>query len=167
MELRLTDDRDRLAESLADAVRDFSARQAGRLELPVTRFDIQFDLTSELVPRAWAFVDTEPSGTPFTGHSKTYPVWNFVLASWAPPCQAALDGRDVTVLTAAGTTRADDEESLYQAVGPFLVGIVLDLRSTGTFDSLPRAATCFLGVSAYDGTYGWPAWRDRGPANMV
>ncbi len=167
MELRLTEDRDRLAVSLADAVRDFSARRAAELELPITRFDVQFDLTSESVPRAWAFADTEPSGKPFTGHSRTYPVWNLVLAKWAAPCQAALDGRAVTVLTAAGTTQVADEESLYQAVGPFLVGIVVDLRSAGAFNSLPRAAACFLGVSAYDGTYGWPAWRERGPANMV
>lgn len=167
MELQLTDDRSRLRESLVDAVRGFSTHRATDVEHPVTRFDVQFDLTSELVPRTWAFVDTEPSGKPFTGRSRTYPVWNLVLGPWAPACHAARGEQAIRIVTETGTTTVADEESLYQVVGPFFVGIVLDLRSAGVFHLLPRAAHCYLGVSAYDGTFGWPAWSERGPGNMV
>jgi hypothetical protein len=152
---------------IADAVRQFCQNRTSEVELPVTRFDLQFDLTSEVTPHLWAYLDTEPRGLPCSGRSKTYRIWDRVMEHWAAPCHAANDGEPVVVVAPAGTTTVNDEESLYQAVGPYFVEIVQSLRSVGVFHPLPRAAECYLGVSAYDGTFGWPAWNDRGPENMI
>jgi hypothetical protein len=166
VKLDLTGDRASLAALIADGVAKFARSRAAKACPPITRVDVKYDLTSSRHPWLWVDLDTEPAGQPDSGHSQTFRVAEKVFKHWAMPCHAA-DKQPVTVVVPGRTVVVDDEETLYEAVGLFLVDVVTGLRDGGAFDALPRAAACYLGVSAYDGTYGWPEYEDRGPANML
>jgi hypothetical protein len=161
MQLNLTKERDAFRSQIAAAVTAFRNSAASKRIKPITRVDIKYDLTSEKYPRVWVELDTEPKGEPDTGRSETYQIMERVCKHWARPCHAANDGEEVTVVAPGGSTVVDDEESLCEAVGLFFVDLIQALREAGAFDDLPRAEKCYLGVSTYDGVYGWPAWEDR------
>src|SRR6185503_5117789 len=101
---------------IATAVKQFSTAAKSKGIQPITRIDIKYDLTSEAYPRMWVELDTEPSGEPRTGRSKTYVITERVCEHWAPPCHAAMAGKPVTVLGSNGSTTVSDETSLCQAV---------------------------------------------------
>jgi len=134
--------------------------------LPITRLDVTFDLTSEAVPHVWVTLDSHPTGEPNSGTSQTYQLVNKTIREWKQPCHAAFDGEKVTVISKAGAIEVNDEETLCKAVGLFFVEIITALRDSGALRALPRGTACYLGVSTYDGVFGWPVYDDRGPANM-
>ncbi len=86
---------------------------------------------------------------------------------WTEPCHAAFEGNSVTIEWTGHSSDANDEESLCEAVGQFLVEIVKSLRDDGVFNDLPRAEHCYLGVSTYDGVWGWPVYDARGTDDLV
>ena len=73
----------------------------------------------------------------------------------------------VTILAPRGSSVVRDETTLCKAVGLFFVEVAQALRKVGVFKALPRAPKCYIGVSTVDGEFGWPAYEDRGPDNMV
>jgi hypothetical protein len=167
LSLDLTKERGAFITQLAAAVKQFSTMAKSNGSAPFTRVDIKFDLTSEAYPRVWFELDTEPSGEPSTGGSKTYVISERVCGHWARPCHAAMEGKTVTVLGPSGSTKVNNETSLCNAVGLFFVELTKSMRKAELFSSLPRSAKCYLGVSTEDGEYGWPAYEDRGPDNML
>ena len=86
------------------------------------------------------------------------------LPDWAPACHSD----EGAIIEYGGKTfTTDDEESLCEAVGLYLLEIILAIRDEGILQSLPRAEKCYIGVSTYDGVWGWPVWEDRGKEDMV
>jgi hypothetical protein len=134
--------------------------------LPITRFDIQFDLTSGPVPHLKVTLDSHAAGDPQSKTLETYLVVDKTIREWAAPCDATVSGENVTVITTTGEHEVNDEASLYEAVGEFFIELVTELRDSGDLKQLPRGAECYLGVNAFDGSFGWPAYDERGPANM-
>jgi hypothetical protein len=132
----------------------------------ITRIDIRFTLTSAEVPIIDGFFDTHPRGEADTGTSKTFPWFEALCHHWAI-MNGVLDGLTLTVRTADGSYTVRDEESLNAAVGPFFVALLKSTRDRGAFGRLPLAKQCYLGVAESEGAFGWPAWKDRGPENMV
>jgi hypothetical protein len=164
--LDLDQDRAVFARLIADGVRTFNEASPPPLALPVTRVDIRFDLLSMADPCVWVVLDTEPNGEPDSGTSATWQLLERWCEHWAPACQAVGD-EPVTVRSLGRSVRVADEEALARAVGGFFVALAKSLRDFGAFNDLPRAAACYLGVSAVGGGFGWPAWEDRGPDNMA
>jgi hypothetical protein len=60
-----------------------------------------------------------------------------------------------------------DAEPLVDAIGEFLVALLLTARDGGTFDGLPKAARCELGVEDPYTPWGWPAYEERGKQNLA
>jgi hypothetical protein len=167
MKLDLDRDRPLLARRITEGVIAFVAASPRPLALPVTRIDMEFDLTTMDYPRVWAYLDTEPNGEPASGTSARWQLMEQWCEHWAPACHAACGGEPVTVRAGGREVRVEDEDGLNRAAGEFFVGLLKELRDFGTFNELPRAASCYLGVSTTGGGVGWPTWEDRGPDNMA
>ena len=167
LQLDPTKERGAFIAQIATSVKNFSSTAKSKGIAPITRVDVKFDLTSEAYPRVWVELDTEPGGEPSTGRSKTYVISERVCEHWARPCHAAMEGKTVTVLGSSGSTKVNNETLLCSAVGLFFVDLTKSMRKAGLFSSLPRSDKCYLGVSTEDGEYGWPAYEDRGPDNML
>jgi hypothetical protein len=167
MRLDLDKDKPVLARRLAEGVAAFAAASPPPLPLPVTRIDIQYDLTTMAEPCVWAYLDTEPGGEPDSGTSARWKLLEQWCPHWGPACQAACAGRAVAVRGGGREVQVEDEDGLNRAAGQFFIGLLKELRDFGTFNELPRAANCYLGVSTTGGGFGWPAWEERGPNNMV
>jgi hypothetical protein len=45
--------------------------------------------------------------------------------------------------------------------------VLLKARADGVFAGLPKTARCELGVEEQEGTYGWPAYEERGRDNLA
>ena len=167
--MRLDLDRDRpvLARRIAEGVAAFASAAPPPLDLPVTRIDIEYDLTTMDEPCVWAYLDTHPGGEPASGSSARWKLLEQWCPHWAAACHAACVGQPVTVRAAGREVRVEDEDDLNRAAGQFFVGLLKELRDFATFTELPRAGDCYLGVSTTGGGFGWPAWEDRGPDNMV
>ena len=154
-------------ETLMDrGVSAFIANQNLDSDVPITRIDIHFTLTSADVPIVDGSFDTHPNGEPDTGTSKTFRWFEALCHHWAI-MNGVLDGATLTVRTADGSYTVRDEESLNAAVGQFFVALLKSARDRGAFGHLPLAKQCYLGVVEFEGSFGWPAWEDRGPENMV
>ena len=164
--LDLDKDRPVFAQLIADRVSAFVTASPRPLALPVTRVDVKFDLTSMDVPCVWVELDTEPAGEPDSGHSETWKLLEHWCDHWAPACHA-VEEEPVTVRSLGRSVPVKDEKDLDRTVGEFFVDLMKSLRDFGTFNDLPRAAECYLGVSAIDGYFGWPRGEDRGPDNMI
>lgn len=147
-------------------VSSFIGNQSVDPAVLITRIDIRFTLTSADVPMVDGFFDTHPKGEPDTGTSKTFPWFEALCHHWAI-MNGVLDGITLTVRTADGSYTVRDEKSLNAAVGPFFVALLKSARDRGAFGPLPLAKQCYLGVAESEGAFGWPAWEDRGPENMV
>jgi hypothetical protein len=167
MRLDLDKDRSTLARGITEGVNAFVSASPRPLALPVTRIDIEFDLTTMDYPCVWAYLDTQPDGEPGSGTSARWQLMEQWCEPWAPACHAACGGEPVTVRAGSREIPVEDEDGLNQAAGEFFVALLKGLRDFGTFNELPRAANCYLGVSTVGGGFGWPAWEDRGPDNMV
>jgi hypothetical protein len=86
---------------------------------------------------------------------------------WADQCFGVLDGETTKVITDSEQTSVDDEEALCEVVGLFFVQIIKELRDAGAFSHLPVAPKCHLGVSTYDGVFGWPIYEERGKEDLL
>jgi hypothetical protein len=166
-QLDLTKDRTAFISLIAAAVKEFIRDERTKGFQPITRVDLRFDLTSEAYPRVWLELDDEPSGEPSTGRSQIHVIMERICKPWARPCHAVTDGKPVAVVWAGGRTVVKDEPSLYEAVGPYFVDLMMSLRKAGIFKPLRRAQKCYLGVSNNGGEFGWPHYDQRGPDNMV
>ena len=131
--------------------------------LPITRFDIQFDLTSGPVPHLKVTLDSHAAGDPQSKTLEKHLVVDKTIREWVAPCDATVSGENVTVITTTGEHEVNDEASLYEVVGQFFIELVTE-RDSGCLKQLPRGAACYLGVNAFDGSFGWPGIDDRGPA---
>lgn len=63
-----------------------------------------------------------------------------------------------------GETEFEDFVALF---GDLLKDVLLKARADGVFQSLPRAKKCHMGVEEQEGRYGWPAYEDRGKADLA
>lgn len=166
-QLDLDKDRSVFARLIADGLEQFLSASPCPLTLPVTRIDIKFDLTTMDQPCVWVYLDTEPQGAPDSGSSAQWKLMEKWCESWAAACHSACDDEPVKVHSGGQTTTVASEDELKRVVGSYFVGFVIGLRDFGTFNELPCADICYLGVSAVSGGFAWPAWEDRGPANML
>lgn len=149
--------RDQLTREMTAAIDGF------RGECPITRVDVWYDLVSMDVPMVRLYLDTHPTGEPCSGSSETFDLVELAFEEWAEACQA-----DVATIEYSGKRQTvDDEESLCEIVGLFLLEIILALRDQGVLSKLPCADKCYIGVATYDGVWGWPDWNDRGKNDMV
>ncbi len=149
--------REQLTQSMTTAVEGFDG------ESPITRVDVWYDLVSMDVPMVRLYLDTHPTGEPCSGTSETFDLMELEFESWADACQS-----DVAKVKYTGNQRTvDDEESLCEIVGLFLLEVILSLRDAGVLSTLPCAEKCYIGVATYDGVWGWPDWNDRGNNDMV
>ena len=109
------------------------------------------------------YLDTHPKGEPSSGSSEIFDLMELEFADWVEACHA-----NVSLVKYGGNQKTvDDEEQLCEAVGLFLLEIILALRDEGILSKLPCAQKCYIGVSTYDGVWGWPDWNDRGKNDMV
>ena len=155
--LDLEPSRSQLAREMAAGIEAFTG------DTPITRVDVWYDLVSMEVPMVRLYLDTDPKGEPCSGSSETFDLMELEFSDWADGCHG-----ENTLVKWNGNERAtDDEESLCEAVGLFLLEIILSLRDSGILSKLPCAEKCYIGVSTYDGVWGWPEWKDRGKNDMV
>lgn len=114
--------------------------------------------------------DTRPDAGP-DGEWNSYIDENlFERRHWHEALLALEDG-PVEVLLPDGTKRTITEETEFDEFaalfGDLLKGVLLKARADGVFKSLPKAKKCHLGVEEQDGTYGWPAYKDRGKDDLA
>lgn len=166
-QLDLDKERPVFARLIADGVEQFLSASPRPLARPVTRIDIEFDLTTMDQPCVWVYLDTEPQGAPDSGTSARWKLMERWCEPWAAACHAACDDEPVAVHAAGQTITVGSEDELKRVAGSYFVGLVTGLRDFGTFNGLPCAENCYLGVSAVGGGFGWPVWEDRGPGNML
>jgi hypothetical protein len=154
---------------VADRVRSFDpATNDGPGEAgPVTRIDVGFGLYQS----GWVCLvfDTRPDAEP-DGEWNEY-IEETVLErpSWAKACEAVEAGALVLILP-DGTRQelpAEATDQLVAALGGMLRGVLLKARADGVFARLPKTARCELGVEEQDGSYGWPAYEERGQDNLA
>jgi hypothetical protein len=167
MQLDLDKDRPLLARRITEGVSAFVSTSPRPLPLPISRVDIEFDLTTMDRPCVWAYLDTEPNGEPGSGSSARWQLMEQWCEHWVPACHAACGGEPAIVRADGREVPVEDEDGLNRASGQFFVALLKGLRDFGVFNELPRAENCYLGVYVVGGGFGWPAWKDRGPDNMV
>ena len=149
--------REKLTQEMINGVKNFNG------DGPITRVDVWYDLVSMDVPMVRLYLDNHPTGEPCSGSSDEFDLMELELPEWSDACHA-----DNAVIKYSGKSlKTDDEESLCEAVGLFLLEIILAIRDKGVLSALPRAEKCYIGVSTYDGVWGWPVWEDRGKNDMV
>jgi hypothetical protein len=59
------------------------------------------------------------------------------------------------------------EERVCAWFGEAMVTLLRQARDQGLFKRLSKAARCEIGVEDIDGHFGWPAYDDRGKANLI
>jgi len=103
------------------------------------------------------------------GGSYTHPDFAKLLRKhWLPTVRAVCDDRKASIVTTAGKKRTIGGNRVLQVIGEFLVSCLLSAKENGTFDALPRARRCQLGVEdPTTGAFGWPGYEDRGKGNLV
>lgn len=116
----------------------------------------------------WAVLnfDTRPNANPdgeWTGH-----IENDLLefANWTDAIERLYsDDESIELVLDDGTKRILDTESgeseFVESLGELLKGILVELRESGAFGSLPLADRCIMGVEHFSGAYGWPSWDNR------
>ena len=109
------------------------------------------------------YLDNHPKGEPSSGSSDEIDLMCLELPAWSDACHA----ENAVIKFSGKSFQVDDEESLCEAVGLFLLEIILSIRDEGILVSLPRTGKCYIGVSTYDGVWGWPVWEDRGKHDLV
>ncbi len=157
---------------LADAVRKYAAKHkasaTAKKHPPVTRIDFAFSLgDSESIPWVHLHFDTKPGSEP--DGDPTHPDFaKLTRKGWLPAVQAVCDGEKVNVVQLDGKARKRDDAQLTEAIGKFLVAMLLESRDKGVFEELPKAEHCELGVEdPMSGEFGWPNYEDRGKDNMA
>ncbi len=90
---------------------------------------------------------------------------------WATACDAVEAG-PLTLILPDGTRQElpvgeKGVRRLVNTLGDMLRSVLLQARTDGVFAGLPKAARCELGVEEQEGTYGWPAYEERGRDNLA
>ncbi len=157
-ELDLENSRAQITSEMTAAIESFHG------EVPITRVDVWYDLNSMDVPTVKLYLDTHPEGEPQSGESETFDLIKLELDAWTQACQSD----DPVKITHSGKKfEVNDENGLCEAVGLFLVDVILSLRDQGVLSKLPCAKKCYIGVAAYDGVWSWPKWKHRGTNDLV
>jgi hypothetical protein len=164
MRLDLRPEREVFLNEIRQAAKEFDL---SKIEGPITRIDILYDVSSAEFPYVWATLDNQKDGEP--GHTSDPPQFFFKKCEhWSEACFGLIGEEGTTiVITDAAEQTATDEESICEAIGLFLVEIIKTLRDTGAFKHLPVASKCYLGVSTYDGVWGWPHYKNRGKDDLL
>ncbi|MEZ6141483.1 MAG: ankyrin repeat domain-containing protein [Zavarzinella sp.] len=113
--------------------------------------------------------DTRPDAAPDGEWTASIGENLFERRHWHEAYQAIQDG-PVQISLPDGTQceiGATEYESFTEKIGEMLKNLLLKARTDGVFESLPKAIQCHLGVEAIDGSYGWPAYEDRGKDDLV
>lgn len=170
--LDFREDAAELQAMLKDAVRKYvgksKAKGTAKKHPPVSRIDLSFSLgDSEATPWVHLHFDTKPGSDP--DGSPTHPDFaKLRRKSWLAAVQATCEDESVKVIGLAGKARKCAGDALVEAVGSFLVAMLLDARATGVFEELPKTKRCELGVEdPCSGAFGWPAYEQRGKENLV
>lgn len=134
---------------------------------PVTRIDVGFGLYES----GWACLvfDTRPDPEP-DGEWNEY-IEEAVLERphWAKACEAVEEG-SLNVILPDGARKelpAGAKDQLVVALGDMLRAVLLKARADGVLAGLPKADRCELGVEEQEGSYGWPAYEERGQNNLA
>lgn len=157
---------------LEEAVQAYAAKHrastTAKRHPPVTRIDFIFSLgDSESTPWVHLHFDTKPGSEP--DGDPTHPDFaRLSREAWLPAVKSACEGEKVAVVQLDGKTRNCAEAGLTQAIGKFLVSMLLEARDQGIFADLPKADRCELGVEdPTTGDFGWPRYEDRGKKALV
>jgi hypothetical protein len=157
---------------LADAARKYiskhKAAATAKKHPPVSRIDLIFSLgDNESTPWVHLHFDTKPGSEP--DGDPTHPDFaKLTRKHWLPAVQAVCEEEAVSVVKLDGKTRKCDEAALSEAIGKFLVDMLLEARDKGVFADLPTTDRCELGVEdPTTGEFGWPAYEERGKKNLV
>lgn len=111
--------------------------------------------------------DTRPDAGP-DGEWNSFIDENLFARRHWHKARLALEDGPVEVLLPDGKKRTITEyEAFATLLGELLKGVLLKARADGVFKSLPKAKKCHIGVEEQDGSYGWPAYEDRGKNDLV
>jgi len=84
---------------------------------------------------------------------------------WYSVFMKLCDGGSVDVVQPNGKLRtldeSDDNESVATFFGEMILEIMLSLRDSGAFETLPLAPKAFFVIEEFDGQWGWPAYAKR------
>ncbi len=159
-------------EMLAEAARDYTAKHKAPATAtkhpPVSRIDLVFSLgDSESTPWVHLHLDTKPGSEP--DGDPTHPDFaKLTRSGWLAAVQAVCEEETVSLVKPDGESLQCDDAALTEAIGNFLVDVLLEARDKGMFADLPRADRCELGVEdPWTGEFGWPAYEERGKKNLV
>jgi hypothetical protein len=158
-------------ELLAKAVKKYATRsrnsKTAKKYPPVTRIDFTYSLgDSESTPWAYLHLGTDPKCEP-CGQWSHPDFAHLDREAWLPSAKSVSDGKTVPVTLMNGKTQKCGYEQLVQAIGEFLVSILIAARDDGVLKDLPKGKRCELGVEEMEGAFGWPAYDDRGKENLV
>jgi hypothetical protein len=145
-----------------------SAKRSARKHTPVTLIELIFSLgDGQVAPWFHLCFDNKPNG--YAGGSYSHPDFaKLQFRDWLPAVQAACNGGKAAVIAMDGVKRTRQWDGLLRDVGDFLVSSLLLARKEGVFAALPRAKVCHLGVEdPTTGSFGWPAFADRGKRDLV
>src|SRR2546423_13014300 len=157
---------------LVDAVRKYvvkhKAPRTAKKHPPVSRIDLIFSLADgEATPWVHLHFDTKPGSKP--DGDPTHPDFaELERPSWLPATKAVCEDKKVSVTLQNGKTKKCGDAELTEAIGTFLVDMLMAARANNVFASLPKGDRCELGVEdPMTGEFGWPAYQDRGKQNLV
>jgi hypothetical protein len=157
---------------LAEAARNYAAKHKAAATAnkhpPVSRIDLIFSLgDSESTPWVHLHFDTKPGSEP--DGAPTHPDFaKLTREDWLPAVQAVCEEETVSLVQQDGKSKKCDDAALTEAIGKFLVEMLLAARDTGVFTDLPKADRCELGVEdPTTGEFGWPGYDNRGKENLV
>src|SRR5262249_39221408 len=134
---------------------------------PVTRVDVGFGLYES----GWVCVvfDTRPDAEPDGEWNEYIEETALERPRWAKACEA-VEEEPLSVVLPDGTRQelpTGAKGQLVAALGDRLRAVLLKARADGVFAGLPKAGRCELGVEEQEGSYGWPAYEERGEGNLA
>ena len=153
-----------LRKAVSDYTKKHSASATKAAHPAVKRMDFVYTFGMAEVPLLRINFNSktaEPGHMPtHQGQLTEYPRWNAARL-------AAEDGGRVTLRSPWAVVEVESEDEFDRAMGEFFVELIREARDAGMFNPLPRASGCEFGVSAYDGSFGWPPYKERGQANLL
>lgn len=165
--LDLRKDFDEVYNFIADRARSFdSVTNNGPGEGgPITQIDLGFGLYQS----GWVALvfDTRPDAEPDGDWNEYIDGNDLDQPHWAEACDA-LEEEPLTIVLPDGLSRKMPAgDNLAAILGEMLKEVLLKARADGLFAELPKAPRCHLGVEEQEGSYGWPAYEDRGRENLA
>src|SRR5262249_16053735 len=135
---------------IADAVRRYSAKhkapRTAKKHPPVTRIDLIFSTADgEAPPCVHLHFDTKPRRRP--DGDPTHPDFaELERGNWLSAVKAVCEEQEVLVTLHNGKSKKCGDADLTEAIGSFLVDMLLAARANGVFVNLPKGDRCELGV---------------------